>query len=184
MTNKLVWFGIVVVIASVGLSILFGGSSTVTTVKEQLVGASPSAGVWEQANGIFEEKRFNTASSTLCSFTAPTATSTLVFAGATFNEATTVNMYADWGKGAFETTATTTLFNATSVIEANDNEASDYPGYAVVFASTTEAAVNGALFAPREVLNLNVTSKNVDTTDTESFQLSGSCKAIFVKMAP
>ena len=179
MTKKIVIWGIVVIAASVGLSILFGGK---IITKE--LGASPgsdSTFECESHNGVrscFQSTRFNTASSTLCSFTpSRNATTTLSLAMADFQEATTVDMWLDIGKGAFETEATTTLFNASQEVGLNANESNDAPGFVTLFASTTlDVANSGAVFAPKQTLNFKITAKGADQADTESFGLSGICR--------
>jgi hypothetical protein len=62
----------------------------------------------------FSKTTINQASTTICQFTSPTATSTLIRANVTLTTGTTTALVLDIGKSTTQT-ATTTLFNSVTV---------------------------------------------------------------------
>ena len=126
---------------------------------------------------------FNKASSTICSFKTPAATSTLVFGSAQIRTATSSTISFEIGKSTVMDATTTRLAYDSSIAAVQET-------LTVFVASTT--AVYGALgqqhtadeqdtvFAPNTYFNVKYGSPYVTTTLTDN-GMRGSCKATFIE---
>ena len=123
-----------------------------------------------------ESKRFNTASSTLCSYIA-VATSTIGLASARLdNSSTTANIFLEIGVGAIETDATSTSLS-TSWISANEATGD----LSLLIASSTlgngtATSTNQFVVSPGQTVNVKAAAKNADLAQTDALGLSGTCK--------
>ena len=141
-----------------------------------------------------EEVRWNEASTTICSFLSPAATSTLVRATIQMTEATSTDVQISWGRGTgSEDFATTTLFakaaTTTPQIEfANNATGIDDFQHSVVATSTELAKITGAdvalpldrtVFSPKDRFNVAIA---LETLDDSNFGISGTCTAIFQEL--
>lgn len=117
-------------------------------------------------NGVkkyYFSSRFNNASTTLCSFKTPGATTTLEWASLQINTATSTAIIVDIGKGAIYN-ATTTLFGTSYIVGAGEQ--------ATIVASTSPAAGAKTTIAPSQWINFKF-GGSIGTTNA----LAGSCKA-------
>lgn len=112
---------------------------------------------------------FNNASTTLCSFKTPAATTTLEFASLKIRTATSTAIVVDIGKGSIYN-ATTTLFGTTYTVVAGEQD--------TIIASTSPAAGAKTVIAPSQWVNFKFGSSAITPTVNS---LAGSCKAVLVE---
>ncbi len=119
----------------------------------------------------------NTASSTLCDFVTPAATSTLISGSLQITTGTTTAVQYEIGKGSLPTATTTSLGTfkqSTSAIKFT------------MMASTTPAELSGGnidpatVFGPSQHLVFKYGPAHSLTTNTTKNVFVGSCKALFI----
>ena len=123
----------------------------------------------ESRNGIheqFNQAAFKDATSTICGFRSPAATSSLTFASLKISTATSTAVMFDIAQSR-DQSATTTLI--TSLTIASD--------LGLDWVSTSTVGVVGTtIFGPNRYLNFNVGGTNIPSGDGA---LEGTCQAIF-----
>ncbi len=127
---------------------------------------------YKALNGVqkfADSKKFDTASSTVCSYVA-VATSTIKMASARLlNASTTANLFVEIGIGGIESEATTTSLGS-AWIPANGGTGD----LSVVMASSSVPEL--MIVSPGQQINVKLAAKNADLSDVESFGLAGMCK--------
>lgn len=119
-------------------------------------------------NGVcryYFSSKFNNASTTLCSFKLPSATSTLVSASLQVTTATATAIVVDLGEGAIYD-ATTTKIGTTYTVAATAQD--------TIIASSSPAAGATTLLSPSNYLNYKFGSSAITPTTNS---LAGTCKA-------
>ena len=170
---------IVLVSALVALLVVLG-VSVLKRPKEPSVSAFPGPDIlnpYLSVNGLSTfsySSGMNQASTSVCSFKTPAATSTLVYATATFRTGTTTGLMLEWGKSV-SPSATTTSLGVTSLasLELATFRASSTPAD---FAVTASAGGKDPqfVFAASNYLTLKYGGARGDLN-----VLAGSCKAEF-----
>lgn len=157
-------------------------------------------------NGVnrqYSRVPFSQGTTTVCSIQSPSATSTLVSAKITLTEATTTNVFVNWGRGDdFEDFGTTTLVNraatTTPFYTFNQGGAGEDDSLREILATTTYELPSGfdaegdsflltltqnqgVVFEPRDRFNVKFAAKNLDSELAlgDTFNLDGYCTAIF-----
>lgn len=172
MTMKNIVIAVVAVVALIGGSFLFL-KPTITEDGNIQVGASSGAAIVGNCQTIndnitcFERQVMKNASTT-CSFRAPTnASSTLIFAGATYTSTNGSSFDVEWGKDKTSAFATTTsLGYKPGAISSGDT--------GTFTASSSGATIEdqSTIFAPGAFLNFK-------TGSSTPANLKGTCSAIF-----
>lgn len=195
--NKLSYFTIgalviaVLTIGIIGYSVRTPVVNNIVKVEpsEVVVGATPGPNLPNIVNfggttHYYYHSSFNPASSTLCSFLGPTATSTLVNAFISFTTGTSTELVVSIGKSNDNNAATTTYVGQ-SVLAAN--------AITTIIASTSVASIGvgqdpAVVFAP-SVPGVNASSTwlnfkagGVPTASWGGHGLKGRCNAEFIKM--
>lgn len=136
------------------------------------LGAQPGPDVDSPSQAINNVQRhffssgLNQASTTICSFKTPAATTTLVFASAQLRTGTTTTIQLEIGRATSLNATTTSLGTATIASAAQDT----------VVASTTPTGAEATVFPPSNYLNVKFGGTLGDTN-----VLVGSCKAEFIE---
>lgn len=185
MKNKLIAISIVVALA-LGVVGIFTPAGSVV-IEKLGSGSSHSTDNMFIVGGVEYHPRsqnFRQATSTLCVFVSPNATSTLAWAVAQFDTATTAAagdglVYGIWAKAARDSHATTTALGGTQVWGEAVVGITVNPSDAVVVASTTFNGTGGddTIFPPSYNLLFRTA---LEGTDDDLHNLAGSCKAEFV----
>jgi len=173
MKDKLIIGGLIFALVLGGFGLLNGDTETIVreTVKE--LGAFPGPDIMSDYlifNGL--EKRYfssglNQASTTVCSFLTPAATTTLMYASLTLTTGSTTDMFFEIGKGA-EMDATTTSLGAAQLTGQS---------LTLVASSTQGLAGDKDIFGPSEYLNFKYGNA---TDDGITNVLVGTCLAEFI----
>ena len=113
--NVLVSAGVALLVAVLGFA-YFGPTEKVIERTIEKIGAFPGPEIdspFISVNGLrshYYDSPFLVSSSTLCSFRAPVnSTTTLAFASAQINTASTAALFFEWGRGTTYTSTTTSL---------------------------------------------------------------------------
>lgn len=166
--NVLIGLGVIVLLV-LGVTFPRGNS-----VVQQIVGATAGpddTNPYHSLNGVEQwnySTKFNKASTTLCSFKSPAATSTLTFASLNISTATTTVTVYDIAKSVSPAATTTKLANTITLGSL---------AKATIVASSTSADVeSNFVFGPNTYLNFKFGGTQGDTN-----VLVGDCKAIFIK---
>lgn len=157
---------------------LLGLGTTHLAGNLSLGGSLTSAGSSISVSGVSEtwlSSAISNASTTICSFTSPAATSTLAFASVNIGTASTTVMYVDIAKG-LASMATSTQFGDTYRTTAS------IP--AVITASTTSALGENLVFMPSTKLVVKYSTATAVYCNpnglTTCNSLVGTCKAKFI----
>lgn len=120
-----------------------------------------------------ESKGFNNASTTVCSFKSPAATSTLAYASITINTSTTTALFIDMARSTVNYATTTQIGNSYRLTAG---------AKVTLVASTTPSEPAGTtVFPPSNYFNIKYaeTGNNADTSASVRNLLVGFCKAEF-----
>lgn len=159
-------------LVALGVVVVTGPEQTPQVINQPLGAVNPEfATKYIKVGGLTHEYRFDntleTATSTLCSFVSPAATSSLAFAGARLNTATgtALSVFIATGRGA---NSTTTLLAGSQVASGAQYNA----------AATSTL---GTIIGPNQYINFNFAGAvNNDDVFSAGTEISGSCGAEFI----
>ena len=173
---------IVLVLALVALLVVLG-VSVLKRPKEPSVSAFPGPDIlnpYLSVNGLSTfsySSGMNQASTSLCSFRTPAATSTLVYATATFRTGTTTALLLEWGKSE-SPSATSTSLGVTRLGDGTLRELATFRASSTPADFAVTASAGGKdpqfVFAASNYLTLKYGGARGDLN-----VLAGSCKAEF-----
>lgn len=178
--KKMILENIKVIIGALALIVAalagsYSGSfvASVPVPVDNVLGAFPSADInseYLSVNGVttfYRTSGLNSASTTLCSFRTPNATTTLTYASIQATTGTSSTLYLDIAKHASNPTATTTVLRGTQTLTGN---------FTVVASSSPNGNGADPVFAPQQYLNFIYTSVGNSLTANT---LVGKCYAEF-----
>ena len=188
MNKQNVILGLVVVVTSVVLSLFFGGTNTVTEVREKVregLGAQPGPDFnvpYLSINGVkrfYGRMAFAQATNTPCVFVSPSATSTLKSFVADFREGTSTDLEVRVHRTANETFATSSGVQVgTNWIWADNDDTTDL---IPVLVASTSAGNFPTTFQPNTnvVMTWGFLGRTNWEGSTHVDSLTGYCNAVW-----